>query len=184
MLYVYDRNLFFRYAKSFSRNKSSLLIARKALDPGLYQFQLEAKFKDEKKKARSQEIVYVKFKRPPLVVTIEGGSARSVMWNKAFYLNAKDSMDPFKGHNEDLNFKWQCTLKGDEKKPGGCFGGGKDLSFRKGEANTTFRRRLLLEGETYQFTVLVSDKFDKSHNGTYTQEINAIPGKPPELKLR
>ncbi len=148
------------------------------MPPALYIFELSAKFND----ATSQHIVYVRIKRPPLIVEIEGGSARSIAWNKKFTLNANKSVDPLTGGNKELTFEWRCKKKGIEEK-GGCFGAGEILSERKNERSTEFREKLLLEGVTYQFTVTVSD--DKtSISGTSTQEINAIPGKPPLLKLR
>ena len=133
--------------------------------------------------ATSQHIVYVKIKRPPLIVEIEGGSARSIAWNAEFSLNAGLSIDPLKGNNEDLSFEWRCKLK-DTEEEGGCFGAGESLSSRQGEKTTTFREKLLLEGLTYQFTVKVYDADDAETSGSYTQEINAIPGKPPQLKLK
>ena len=128
----------------------------------------------------SQHIVYVKIKRPPLIVRIEGGSARSVQWRKKFTLNANITIDPLTGNNEHLSFEWRCRLK-DKQESGGCFGGGELLSARKGEKIPEFREKLLLEGITYEFTVKVSDT---ETSGKFTQEINAIPGKPPILKFR
>ena len=128
----------------------------------------------------SQHILYVKIGRPPLIVGIEGGSARSVQWSKEFTLNADISMDPLKGHNKDLSFEWRCKIK-KRQESGGCFGNGELLSARKGQKKPVFRKKLLLEGITYEFTVNVSDR---ETSGTFTQAINAIPGKPPILKLR
>ena len=148
------------------------------LYPALYIFQLNAKFQDIN--ATSQHIVYVKIKRPPLIVEIEGGSGRSVPWNKKFSVNANISKDPLSGNNNGLSFTWRCKKKGHHDR-GGCFGAGEELTDKQNERKPEFREKILLEGITYQFTVKVShgETF-----GTYTQEINAIPGKPPELKLR
>lgn len=148
------------------------------MPPRLYIFQLNATLQD--KDLSSQHIVYVRIKRPPLIVGIEGGSARSVQWNKKFILNADITMDPLTGNNEGLSFEWRCNQK-DNPESGGCFGGGELLSARKDERKPEFRERLLLEGITYKFTVNVSDR---ETFGTFTQEINAIPGEPPILKLR
>ena len=89
-------------------------------------------------------------------------------------------MDPLTGDNKDLSFEWRCKLK-DKQDSGGCFGGGELLSARKGQRKPVFREKLLLEGITYEFTVKVSDG---ETSGEFTQEINAIPGKPPILKFR
>ena len=128
----------------------------------------------------SQHIVYVRIKRPPLTVGIEGGSARSIQWKKKFTLNADISKDPLTGNNKNLFFEWWCKQKNIQESRG-CFGGGELLSARKNERKTEFREKLLLEGITYLFTVNVSDG---NTFGTFTQEINAIPGEPPILKLR
>lgn len=87
-------------------------------------------------------------------------------------------MDPL--GKRSLVFKWRCKLK-EISTPGGCFGGGEELSARKGYDKTKFREKRLLETYTYQFTVEVSDD---ERSGNYTQEIKAIPGKPPILQLR
>ena len=145
--------------------------------PALYIFQLNAEFEG----GTSQNIRYVRIKRPPLIVEIEGGSARSIPWNKEFVLNASKSVDPLTGRNDGLLFEWECIKKGMEQDRGGCFGAGKELSEKKNKRSAQFREKLLLEGITYEFTVKVSDGKEV---GTFTQEINAIPGKPPLLKLR
>ena len=146
--------------------------------PALYIFQLNAKFQDMK--ATSQHIVYVKIKRPPLIVEIEGGSGRSVPWNKKFSVNANLSKDPLKGNNKGLTFTWRCKKKGHHDRSS-CFGVQEELTDKENERKPEFREKILLEGITYQFTVNVSD--DET-SGTYTQEINAIPGKPPTIQLR
>ena len=148
------------------------------MTPALYIFQLNAKFDG----GTSQHIVYVKIKRPPLIVDIEGGSARSIAWNREFSLDASKSLDPVTGKNDNLDFEWECIKKGMVQQSG-CFGAGKTLSDKKDEKKVTFRAKLLLEGVTYVFTVKVSSR-DGEARGSFSQEINAIPGKPPLLKLR
>lgn len=123
--------------------------------------------------------MYVRIKRAPLIVFIDGGSVRSVPWNREFTLDASKSKDPV-GDNPKLTFHWSCKIIGDSG-DGGCFGGGEKLTYRKGEKITKFREKILLEGRRYLFTVTATDN-DLSQS--YSQEIEAISGKPPLVRLR
>ena len=174
------RNAICSYSAS-ATNQPTLYIPKKSLKPGLYMFQLSCRFPS--KSAKSQHIVFIQIQRPELVVVIRGGNARSIAWNRPFTLNASDSMDPSVGSNAGLTFRWSCKVKDSDHSSGGCFGAGEQLPEYESTA-AVIRARRLLEGLRYQFTVTVSSGDLDGKSGNYTQEINAIPGKPPQLRMR
>lgn len=173
--------LFSSLTSEIRTNQSSLTIPRNALKPGLYIFQLSCAF--PAMEASTKYIVYLKIQRPPLVVIIAGGNARSVAWNKPFTLDASVTKDPVTGSSDELEYEWYCRWK-ERSNIGGCFGYGEKLSEFTDKKKVQFREKLLYEKSTYQFTVTVSTEKWGYTSGSYTQEIRAIPGNPPEISLR
>lgn len=163
-------------------NQSSLSIPRKTILPGLYIFQLSVSLPDLE--ASAKYYAYLKIQRPPLIVLIKGGSARSVPWNERFILDARSTIDPLWPLTDHLKYEWSCKQKETPDGKGGCFGGGILLYKYSDENKAEFRAKLLVEKFTYQFTVKVSTDKGGSTVGHYTQEIRGIPGHPPVLGLR
>ena len=75
-------------------NQSSITIPRKELKPGLYIFELSCSFQGVS--ATTTNLVYVNVTRPQIKVTIEGGSGKTVPWDKELTLIAK-GIDPVEG---------------------------------------------------------------------------------------
>lgn len=160
--------------------KSSLHINRRTLTAGVYIVKLSAVL--EGVGLDGSDEVYMSIIEDSLQLTIIGGSFQQLPWKDDVILDASGSKDPNEVDQNQLQFEWYCEIISGDILLKDCFGNGENIVEYFG-ARWKIGKKILLEGVSYQFSVVVSNP-KKNRQGSKKQTVLLVDAEIPVVAIR
>ena len=160
--------------------KSSLHINRRTLTAGVYIIKLSAVL--EGVGLDGSDEVYMSIIEDSLQLKIIGGSFQQLPWKDDVILDASGSKDPNEVDQNQLQFEWYCEIISGDILLKDCFGNGENIVEHFG-AKWKIGKKVLLEGVSYQFSVVVSNP-KKNRQGSKKQTVLLVDAEIPVVAIR
>ena len=159
--------------------QSSLNIEKRSLNAGVYIAKLNVILhgvgldnKDE---------IYLIILEDAMKAVIAGGSLQQLPWNQGFVLDASESVDPNEETQSHLEFEWFCEVTHNDQLRD-CFGNGEGQIEFLG-SKWRINEKILLEGVTYTFTVIVWNR-KKQRMAEGKQKLILVDAEIPIVSIR
>lgn len=117
-----------------------------------------------------------------LQLAIIGGSLQQLPWKDDVILDASKSKDPNEVDQNQLQFEWYCEIITGDILLNDCFGNGENIVEYFGP-KWKIGKKILLEGVTYQFKVVVSNS-KKNRQGSKKQTVLLVDAEIPVVVIR